>query len=385
MIVLADSILHLEPGNAEARFFKALYTEQIKAPLEERKKAWAEAIKVSTNDFTQKQKILSHYSDIIGANFVVPLDLSPKTVYPKLYSYKNYLYLLDPASRQILLIDSETGKKRTEIKLEKIENSSVTAAKDNLFAVASGFSLKILNLDVPEKFKRLEMPGKIFQLYFSEEALFVSTWNGFIVKILLNNLQQAWSRKVESEAFFISILGNEIVTTSLSGKIEHLFNMSGQIKQMKQNLQSEISQVISGDSSIGYITNDRRILLYNGHGNSFLSLSFEKIPVFGRFVSVNGKPHLLLYFEDNEIALYSLPHGKRIWNYQAKFSAFNEFVLQTKSFWIDQNEELLELSLDSGKVLRKLSIYGGTGAPFILNHTLYTITPQKLLYSFSLK
>ncbi len=390
---LADSALALEPGNAEAKFLKALYLDEIKADTSEREKAWSETIRISTHFSEPKTKILNHYARIVGAKYVKKLELSPHTLYPHFFTYKNNLLTLDPASRQLLCFNAETGEKRWSTTSGKMESSPVTAFEKNTLALASGFSLSLFNLEKQKKAKTLEMPGKVFHIAFGNDALYVTTWNGFLIKILLADKRQAWSRKVGFNPFFVvPHFNGEIVLAFLNGVIQHADVLSGQIRNTQTNLQAEITQIIPGDSAIAFLTADKRLLLYTSPDKAILTLSFEDSPLYALFIRQHNKNFILISFSNQEIKLFELPTGNVVWNYKGTRSVFGKMVLSpikrtdgTSSIWIDQGDDLIELSIATGKILKQFPTPGGSGTPFISGRTLFSATPQQLLYAFPLE
>lgn len=380
----ADSSLAIEPGNAEALFLKALSLEDSEAPATKRRDAWAKVIRITSGTSEQRSKILSHYSKIINAKNISPLPLSPHTLYPNFIAYKKYLLTLDPASRQIIALNAETGDAQWTFDIGKMESAPVTANSGNLFAFASGFALRMLNIDKPTKTHNMELPGKPFYLTFGEKALYVSTWNGFLLKIMLPDFKLAWTRKIGTTPLFINPSKDELIITSLTGTIQHIWETSGQKKTSGPSLQAQIAQTIQEDSLLILISSDQRIFAYTNATAPFITISPAKDILSVNLLNENGKKSLLASFADQELRLYSIPEGEVLWSYQGKKSLFGKIAIANDIAWIDQGEELVGIDIKTGKMTDSHSIPGGAGTPFIVGQTLYTATPQHLLYSFNL-
>lgn len=381
---LIDSILTIEPGNVEALFLKAIYLEETKAPQAQKNKAWAQVIRISTESTEARSKILEYYSQTINAKLVKQLPLSPHTLYPSFTSYKNSLLTLDPASRQIIAINAEKGDVQWTMDVGKMESSPVFTSQENLLAFASGFSIYLINLDKPNKTKLLELPGKVFNITFSENYLYASTWNGFLLKIQIPEFKLAWTRKIGNTPFFITPKEKELLITTLNGSIQHIWEVSGQQKNEGANVQSPIAQVVNNDSSLILLTTDQKIFIYENPQAPLITLSTNNDILSANLVSVNNKSALLVSLSNQEIRLYSIPDGNILWSFQGKNSLFGKMAIHENIAWIDQGEELLGLSLTTGKPETRHSIPGGAGTPFIIGHTLYSATPQRLLYFFNL-
>lgn len=381
---LADSSLGYEPGNSVARYVRARYLEELKAPVKEKEHAWAEAVRVSVDGFSNHQKeILDHYAGIIGARFVRHASMSPNTVYPTFFAYKRSLISLDPASRKLVCLNAETGALTWEQDVGRMESAPVTAHRNNLLALGSGFSLKIFNLDNPTAVKSMEMAGKIFQIAFSNDAIYVSMWNGFLAKILLSDLRQAWFRKIGANPFFAIPRGGDVTVVSLDGSVQQVLGVSGQFKGDEFKLQAEVSMFAEADSLLAFVTNDNRIMLYASPEVPVVTISLG-----GRVLSAEivgeRRDKLLVSLANNEIRLYSVPAGEVVWRYRGKGSVFGKFAVKGDTVWIDQKDEIVGISMETGKIVARYPVSGGAGTPFISQNSLYSVSSQGLIYAFDL-
>lgn len=384
-ISIIDSALTIEPGNLDGLFLKALYLEKTNAPLPEKEKAWAKAINLSTKNSLPKNKIFNHYAKIIGADYITSLPISQQTLYPQFFSFRNSLFTIDAASKNLIALNSKNGNLRWTHSIGKMESAPVSAHHNRWFALGSGFSLNILNIENLSQQKTMDLPGKIFNIYFTSDALFVSTWNGFLVKILLPNFQQAWSRKIGVEPTFTILHKKHLVSVTTNGDIQLLQNSSGLPINKKISLQAQIASLTTSDSCIAFITTDSRILLYTDFDAPLLTLSPGQDILNAEFIKhKKAGAAILLSLNNKELRLYSLPKGDIIWQHKGGNSVFGKFALHKNSLWIDKKNYLLEISLETGKTIKRLSIAGDAGSPFIADNMLFCPTNQQLLFGFNL-
>ena len=96
-----------------------------------------------------------------------------------------------------------------------------------------------------------------------------------------------------------------------------------------------------------------------------------------------GEKRILVGLSDQSILLYS-EAGAPLWKYVGKNSIFTKPFVKEGFAWIDQGNEVIGISIKTGKKERKFSTPGGAGTPFVLNHTLFSASSKRLLYGFSL-
>lgn len=382
---ILDSVFKLEPGNAEAWLFKALYLEYNKGSDKEKQKAWTEAVRHSISNPSATPLILGRYSKAIGAKFVSLLNMSPKTKYPQFFGSKKNLYTIDPAADRLLCINAETGDLRWTRGLPKMDNSPVMAHNETSLAIVSGFTLYIYDLTRDSKPSTVQLPGKAFSMQIKDNSIYISTWNGFLLKINQNENKMAWSRKIFSVPFLFEKSGEEIHLASLDGDISHVWDGSGQIKENSTKLQSGISQISLLDSTFAVATSSNRLYLYNTENSEkppvqlIMENSIASLQTFHH----QDKGYILIGLSDQSILLYSI-NGAPLWKFQGKGSVFMAPFIHEGNAWIDQGSEVVAINLEDGKVVKKFSTPGGAGTPFILNKTLYSPSSKRLLYGFPL-
>jgi outer membrane protein assembly factor BamB len=382
---LLDSLLKLEPGNAEAWLFKALQLENTQGKEQDRQKAWSEAVRLSVSNPQVTPLILNRYSKAIGAKFVSLLNVSPKTRYPQFFGSKKNLYTVDPAASRLLCINAETGEQRWTRTLSKMDNSPVISSDEKSLALASGFSLNVYELTKDGKKTTIQLPGKAFNITLENEALYISTWNGFLMKVTRPDGRLAWSRKIFGLPFLFARDDSQIIAASLEGNITHLWEGSGQIKQESGRIQAGFSQMTHADSAMVFATNNNRLLIYDARspGKEPLQILMESPIASLQAFPYKGKNCILVGLANQSLLLYSIA-GTPLWKFQGKNSIFSKPFVEDGLAWLDQGNEVIAISLSDGKIVQRFSTPGGAGTPFILNKTLFSASSKRLLYGFSL-
>jgi outer membrane protein assembly factor BamB len=381
---ILDSLFKLEPGNAEGWFFKALYLEQNKDNEREKQKAWSEAVRLSGSNPQTTQLILSRYGKAIGAKFVTMLPISPKTRYPQFFSSKKYLYTIDPAADRLFCINAESGEIRWAKYIGALDNSPVIENDENALAIASGYNISIYDLNKDAAPITLQLPGKAFKMDVTEDAIYISTWNGFLLKILRPENKLAWSRKVFSVPFLHSKSDREIFICNLEGDLVVLDDEAGQTQENStRKIPGQISHLLSTDSITAAASGNKLYLFNQKKKDPPLQILMENAISSLQIVNDQGERKFLVGLSDQTILLYS-EAGAPLWKYAGKNAIFPKPFVKDGFAWIDQGNEVVGISLKTGKKEQRFSTPGGAGTPFILNHTLFSASPKRLLYGFSL-
>lgn len=150
METLIDSTRKLEPGNPTASYLHAVNLERIGESETKRAEAWSTAVRHSFGDKQTSASILSHYARIIGASYVHFLPLSPRTLYPSLFSAGHTLFTIDPSAQKLIALDPSSGNIRWEKSLGLLETSPVLESGNARLAIANGFRLQIHELSPGE-------------------------------------------------------------------------------------------------------------------------------------------------------------------------------------------------------------------------------------------
>ena len=382
---LLDTLLRLEPGNAEAWLYRALMLESTGGSEKDRQKAWAEAVRLSISTMRSNNGILNRYSRTIGAKFVSLLSISPKTMYPQFFGHRKNLFTLDPAAERLICINADNGETRWSRSLPKMTDSPVLSNEENTLALASGFALNIYDLDHESEPQAIQLPGKAFNIQQTATAIYIATWNGFLLKIAKPENRLAWSRKIYSTPFLISPSETTIYAASLEGEIKYIVENSGQPLESSPKLQASASHIVRADSVVALATENNRLYLYSA---SDITREPTQILMESPIVSLqttgsHNSGNILVGLADQSILLYS-PSGTPLWKFQGKNSIFMKPYISSSLAWIDQGGEVISLSLKDGSVVNRFKTPGGAGTPFVMNKTLYSASSKRLLYGFSL-
>ena len=382
---MLDTLLKLEPGNAKAWFNRALMLEATNGSEKERQRAWSEAVRLSSNTTRPNNDILNNYSKTIGAKFVNLLPISPKTIYPQFFGHKKNLFTLDPAAERLICINAENGETRWFRNLPKMTDSPVLSNNENTLALASGFALNIYDLDHESEPQTIQLPGKAFNIQQTSSAIYIATWNGFLLKINKSENRLAWSRKIYSSPFLIAPSESTIYAASLEGEIKYIVENSGQPLETSPKLPASVLHIVRADSTVAMATENNRLYLYNAGDISRdpAQVLMEASIVSLQSTSTHEGSRILVGLADQSLLLYS-SSGTPLWKFQGKNSIFGKPFISGSLAWIDQGNEVISLSLKDGSVVNRFKTPGGAGTPFIMNRTLYSASSKRLLYGFSL-
>ncbi|MDR1760711.1 MAG: hypothetical protein LBR60_09355 [Fibrobacter sp.] len=382
---ILDSLFRLEPGNATAWFLHAVSLERSDAPKEKQQLAWSEVARFSIEDPDHAPAILNHYSHVIGARYVKVLHTSPRTLYPSLFGDSQNLYTVDVATESIQNINPENGTVRWVRSLGKLENSPVMLYSDQSFIIASGFKLNFYHFgreNLPPE--SLELPGKPFQMHATNQAVYISTWNGFLIKVLKQKLQFAWSRKIFTLPFHFTVNENTVSVASLDGEILQLDENSGQILRKTAPLHTPVAGLQKADSLLVITLNDNQIRILTPQFEKQAEINTKQGIASLQTLNIAGKSYLLAGQSGQLISLYETKSGNHLWSYQGQGSIFVSPVIHENMAWIDQKNEIIGIALPEGTVKQRFKTPGGSGPPLILNRTLFSASPKKLLYAFPL-
>lgn len=382
--VCIDSALSLEAGNPTATYLFAVNLERIGASETARAEAWARAVRFSSGDKKAAPGTLAHFAKIVGASYARLLPLSPHALYPNLFGTGHRLYTVDPAAHKLLSFDAETGNLRWTRELGELETSTILSNDASHLAFADGFRVNILDLSPSGKPLHAELPGKPFQLQFADGALFVSTWNGYFVKLLPPGFRIAWARKLFDMPFLFNFSKASISVVSLEGAFGFVNPTTGQNSEAFALAGQNVVSADLSDSLLAIATDKNEIRIYDKSGKSLSTLSASSSVLFLKWVTLGANDYLLAGFSDQKINLYSTATKEPIWTYSGKGSVYMTPVVRGNSLYIDQHTHIAEISLSKGTVEFRYPTPGGAGTPFILGNTLFCTSPKRLLYAFPL-
>ena len=383
---ILDSIIKNEPGNTEAHFLKAFNLERNNATDKERQKAWAEAVRLSTGSPQIARVVLRYYKKVIGAIFANTLNVSPKTVYPQFMGSKKNLYTVDPATEQLICINAENGEQRWSKYIGKIGNAPVIQSDDNTIVISTGYQMNVYDMNKDAFNKPLQLPGKAFNFTISGDYIYAATWNGFLLKISRSNNSIIWSRKVYSMPFHIVKQNRTLQLCNLDGELMRLNDENGlTIDNSTNRVQVNITAMEGIDSTLVLVSSTNKLFLQNTKRKEFspTQVLMEYPIVSMQVFRDQNETKIIISLSDQSILLYS-NIGTPLWKYQGKKSIFSKPFIYDGKAWIDQGNEIIALSLKTGKIVKTFNTPGGAGTPFILNHTLFSASPKRVLYAFPL-
>ena len=383
---ILDSIIKNEPGNAEAHFLRAFSLEQHEVSEKERQKAWAEAVRLSTGSPQIARIVLKYYSRVIGASFASQLNVSPKTMYPQLFGSKKNLYTVDPATEQLICINVETGKQRWSKHIGKIGNAPVIQSDENSIVISTGYQMNIYDMNKDLFNKPLQLPGKAFNFTMTGDFIYASTWNGFLLKISRTTNNIVWSRKVYSMPFHVVKINRSLQLCNLDGELMRLNDDNGQTIDYSTNkVQVNITAMDGIDSTLVLVSSTNKLFLQNTKRKDFspTQVLMENPIVSMQVFRDQNEDKIIISLSDQSILLYS-SIGTPLWKFPGKKSIFSKPFIYDGKAWIDQGNEIIAISIKTGKVVKTFNTPGGAGTPFILNHTLFSASPKRVLYGFPL-
>lgn len=386
LLPVLTTLFKLEPGNAEGWFFKALYLENQNGNKRDKQKAWSEAVRLSASNPQVTRLILSRYSKAIGARFVSKLPISPKTLYPQFFSSKKNLYTIDPAAEKLFCFNAENGEFRWSRNIGNLNNSHAIDNDENTLAVASGYNMSVFDLVHENVALSLQLPGKAFETRITDKAIYVSTWNGFLLKILKADYKLAWSRKIFAVPFLLAGNSKMLYACNLEGEFVAIDSDSGQVKEgSARKIPGQVTHILSSDSITAVASSGNRLYLINPNSKDTppLQILMDDAISSLQLISEQGDKRFLIGLANQSLLLYT-ESGAPLWKFYGANSVFMKPFVKDGLAWLDQDNEIVAISLKSGKVERRFNTPGGAGTPFIMNKILYSASPKRLLYGFSL-
>ncbi len=382
---LIDSAIALEPGNPTANYLQAVHLEQTEADETKRANAWANTVRYSFGNAKASAAILSHFAKIIGAHYVHFLPLSPRTLYPNLFSAGHNLYTVDPAAQQLFALDPTSGEIRWQKNLGNLETSPVLANDASHLAIANGFRLQIQDLSPNGKTRYSDLPGKPFQIKFSGNAIYVSTWNGYFVKLLAPTYSIAWARKLFNMPFLFDLSNSTIAVSSLEGSIGFVNSATGQNAEALREIGANVSVLTLSDTLSAAATDKNEIFVYSANNtNPMRTIQTNAAILSLHWVTIGTIKYLLVSTADQKIQLFGLTADSPLWTFTGQGSVYSNPVVNGNSLYIDQKSYIAKISLSRGILEKRFATPGGAGTPFILDNILFCTSPKRLLYAFPL-
>jgi hypothetical protein len=369
-----DFLLAFESGNAFAWY-------RI-AEKKNSDSAWKRAVIYGARKQELSSLVFAKYAEKIGAKWVRRLPISPNMLYPNVFSDANWLFVYDAEAQSLLKFSLETGDSSNEISLPKDKKYIVADNEPPWLILSSGFWLSQFSLR-EQKSVSLEMPGKPFSFLRSKDSVYVGLWNGFALKYFAPNMHLEWSAKVSSAPVLLS-RGKMGVYSLSQGRIALLSS--------KAVVSREFNPDLSGVTYFKHKNGLFAIVSEEGDVQIFSEQDFKQLGSFSilspavsvELPEIDGKIYALIGKANQTLSLYEIPSGRHIWTFESEGSAFMQFVLHGSHIWLDQDDSVAAIDINSGKVIKKHSIFGSGASISIQGNTLYCVTPEKLLYAFPL-
>ncbi len=380
-----DSLMRLERGNPAAWYLKARLAslnQPTQAPG-----LWSQAAGFARRDPEIATQVLKSYAKEIGAQYVQYLDISPQTLYPRLFGDNRNLYIFDPAARRVSNLIPVQGQVRWQANLRRLEQSAILDQDNRTLAIASGFQVEVLDLMQKGRSRTIELPGKPFQMLLDSSALFVTTWNGFLLRYQRNTLALSWSRKLFATPSYIA----------RSGESLHVLSQDGEMLQLEAQSAEPIQEGASHMANAAFFRSDNGLLLLANQDDQVqVLLEIPGYPLVSQFragsqilsaemLRIEGEPHVLLGLANQELALFRLRDGHEAWRYEGSGSIYVQPVIYGGKVWIDQKHAIVGLDLQTGNEWRRFPMPSGSGPVFASGNMVYCATPQRLLYAFPIR
>ncbi|HSQ42714.1 MAG TPA: PQQ-binding-like beta-propeller repeat protein, partial [Fibrobacteraceae bacterium] len=386
--LMTDSLLRQEPGNATAWMHKARYFSERATYPDSILIAWSNAARHARHlASAQQQKILVPYARQLGADWIQYLPPSTQQ-YPQLFGSLHNLFTIDAGNRNLVALDPNNGQFRWRAPTPPLEQGFVEAEDKNILAIASGYDLAILDLmQKGRQVASINLPGKAFQILVSRTAIFVSTWNGFVLRIQRKNFESAWSRKMFNSGAILALSEDLLYTLSLDGELGILAVDGGIQHGETRPIGYSPSQMILADSILVLGSQDGRLQFLNIHNlepiweHNMDSQIFSMQAVLGTNPDSSG---ILLGLGDQSLVFVSLATHEKRWSYAGSGSIYIQPKVQQNTVWIDQEHALVSLDLANGAVLRKIHMPDAVGPIWTSPLSVITSSPQGLLFSFPL-
>ena len=371
----ADSLLAFESGNALAWYSIA--------ERENSDSAWKRAIIYGARRHEFSSLIFAKYAEKIGAKWVRYLPVSSNMFYPRIFSDASRLFVYDAEAQSLLRFSLETGNADGEISLPKDRRYIVADYEPSWLILNSGFWLSQFSLK-EQKSILLEMPGTPFSFLRSDDSIYVGLWNGFVLKYFTPKMRLEWSRKMSSAPVLLS-RGEKGVYSLSQGKITSL--------SPKIPTDREISPNLNG--AVYFKSKNGLFAIVSEGGDVQIFSEAEEFRQLGAFsvhspaasielLEKGGKTYALVGKANQTLSLYEIPGGAHVWTFKSNGSAFMQPVLHGSHVWIDEDGSVAAIDINSGKVVKRYSIFGSGASISIFGSTLYCATPEKLLYAFPL-
>lgn len=379
-----DTILLQEPGNARAWMYRARYYSEKKSIPDSAIRAWSQAARHSRNlSGTAQQSILKPYARRLGASWIQYLPPSTQT-YPKLFGDSRNLFTIDAGNRSLVAMDPYSGQFRWRTTTPPLDPSFLTVNDGRIIAIASGYDISIHDLSRKGRLMgTLSLPGKAFQITMDRSAIFVSTWNGFVLRFQKKNLEPLWSRKVFSSGCYLAPHEENLHVLSLEGELSSLTTESG-TSHGKVQVPGTPSGIVVGDSILIHYAQDGRVAVFHSQTLQPIWVQQFGSQVFSaQVIPDNGKGlRILLGLADQRILMLDAKTRNIVWSMQGRGSIYIHPEVQGNRIFIDQSASILALDVEDGHIVQEFLLPDGAGPLWTNQGMVFSSSPQGLLFAY---
>jgi|GEM_PF-2788114 len=385
--ILSDSILSMEPGNALAWMQKARYYSERNKNADSSLIAWSRAARYSRSlGGPTQQQILKPYSRRLGALWIQYLPPSTQT-YPKLFGDGHNLFTIDVGNRSLVSLDPFSGLFRWKTPTQPLDQGFIAENDGHYLIIGSGFDLSSHDLTQKGRvISSLGLPGKIFQATLTRNSVLVSTWNGFLIRFNKKGLEPIWSRKIFGTASFLASNDSTIFALSLDGELISIDAATGETQTRVQALNGTPTQLVATDTLLSVIGPEGLLMVHSQRSLQKLWDLNLNSQVFTAKSIESGveNPSLILGLANQKLVLVDLSTRKKLWTYSGAGSIYVQPEIQNDILLIDQDHSILWLDLPTGTKIKETPIPNGAGPIWSTPATVYSTSPQGLLFAFPL-
>ena len=380
---IADSLLQKEPGNKNAWVVKANVQGQM-GSTDSALWAWSNAARFSNHHIAgySKNLILREFAQAAQANWIQSLPSLQKS-YPKILSNSKHIFSLDAEGSNLVAIDPATGSYNWRSSLQKLETDYTLGHDENLLALSSHYNAAIYDLhDKGKHIGNLDLPGKAYKIHFTTKYIYISTWNGFLMKFDKKSLQALWSRKLFTAEALIDNFNDKIVALSTKGDMIHIDDNTGAtLEEININLNS-ITLLHSNDSLLFVLNIDGTLNTFNNKLEKIITHPFGQQVFSLQKTKHNNK--VIVGLANQQIRLFDVYKKTFLWNFQGKNSIFVKPLLSDNQIFLDQGEKVIQLDLENGHLIKSWDLPGGCGSIWLHNDLLIVPSALGFLYQFTL-
>jgi hypothetical protein len=374
-MVNADSLLAYESGNA-----KAWYSI---AKRENSDSAWQRAVIYGARNEELAPFILAKYAERAGAKWVKHIPVSSNVLYPTIFNDTNWLFVYDAGSQRVFKYSSETGSAAGELLLPKDRRYDIVNVEPPWLMLSSGYSLSQFSLREQKIISFETSAGdKPSSFLRSKDSIYIGFWNGFVLKYYMPKMRLEKSHKISSTPIFLS-RGDMGVYSLSQGKITHISHERTD-KEINLGIGANSIKFKNGMFVVAFEDGNIQVFSEKEDFKRLVTFSVNAPIVSFELLERNEKTYALVGTANENLLLYEIPSGTRVWTYKSNGSAQMQPVMHGSNIWLDQDGFIAAIDINSGKAVKKLPIFGSGASISIQGNTLYCATPQKLLYAFPL-